>query len=387
MDITIHPGKLFGTLTAPPSKSIAHRVLICAAFADNSTTLLCSETNDDVEATADCLEALGAQILRTHTGYFVTPAKNIPNSVYINCKESGSTLRFLLPVIGALGVKATIKMEGRLPQRPLSPLWEEMERMGCNLFRPTANTILCAGKLRPGVYQMSGSVSSQFITGFMLAFMLMDEHSTLIIPDIPTSSPYLDITRYVGNIFGKELHSPGSIHIEGDWSSAAFWLAANALGSSITVDGLNDHSVQGDKAVAFWVPKLKQNVTISAKDIPDLIPILSVFAAANNGAVFTDIERLRLKESDRVAAIVAMLTNLGGKAETTENTLAVYGTGLTGGTVSSFHDHRIAMSAAIAATVCKKPVTILGAECVKKSYPNFWEEYACLGGNYEKQLR
>lgn len=386
MDITIHPGKLFGTLTAPPSKSIAHRVLICAAFADNSTTLLCSETNDDVEATADCLEALGAQILRTHTGYFVTPAKNIPNSVYINCKESGSTLRFLLPVIGALGVKATIKMEGRLPQRPLSPLWEEMERMGCNLFRPTANTILCAGKLRPGVYQMSGSVSSQFITGFMLAFMLMDEHSTLTIPDIPTSSPYLDITRYVGNIFGKELHSPGSIHIEGDWSSAAFWLAANALGSSITVDGLNDHSVQGDKAVAFWVPKLKQNVTISAKDIPDLIPILSVVAAANNGAVFTDIERLRLKESDRVAAIVAMLTNLGGKAETTENTLTVYGTGLTGGTVSSFYDHRIAMAAAIAATVCKEQVTILGSECVKKSYPKFWDEYARLGGKHEEQL-
>ena len=387
MDITIQPGKLSGTVTVPPSKSIAHRMLICAAFADKPTTIVCPETNEDIEATADCLQALGADIHRLQDGYLVTPLRSIPDDVYLNCRESGSTLRFLLPVIGALGVKATIKMEGRLPQRPLSPLWEDMERMGCHLTKPTASTICCAGKLRPGVYYMSGSISSQFITGLLYAFWLMEEHCSLCTSDKLFSKAYLNITAYVLELFDENRRSPGWMTVEGDWSSAAFWLAANALGSNISVTGLSDDSVQGDQAITFWLPKLQQNITVSAADIPDLIPVLSVAAAANKGAVFTDIGRLRYKESDRVAAIIAMLESLGGKAKASEDTLTVYGTGLTGGTVRSFNDHRIAMAAAIAATVCKEPVTILDAECVKKSYPQFWRDYACLGGKYEKQLR
>ena len=387
MDITLQPGKLSGTVTVPPSKSIAHRMLICAAFADKPTTITCPETCEDIEATADCLRALGADIQRTNEGYIVVPAKEVPTGAYLNCSESGSTLRFLLPVVGALGVKATIKMEGRLPQRPLSPLWEEMERMGCKLSKPTASTICCTGKLQPGVYYMPGNISSQFITGLGFAFWLMDEYCTLHIPDIPESAPYLDITNHVFEMFGEDRHSPETVAVEGDWSNAAFLLAANALGSEVEVIGLNEYSVQGDKAIRFWLPKLRQNTTIPAADIPDLIPVLSVVAAANKGAVFTAISRLRYKESDRVTAIIDMIRNLGGKAEATEDTLTVYGTGLIGGTVRSFSDHRIAMSAAIAATVCKEPVTILGAECVKKSYPRFWEQYAHLGGKYEKHLR
>ena len=167
MDITIQPGKLCGTVAAIPSKSQAHRLLICAALADKETTLLCPQTNQDIEATAECLRTLGADIRRTEAGYCVTPVSGIPKSAVLDCRESGSTLRFMLPIVGALGVDATLQMEGRLPQRPLSPLWEELERMGCTLTRPTESTIRCCGKLRPGAYTIAGNVSSQFVTGLL----------------------------------------------------------------------------------------------------------------------------------------------------------------------------------------------------------------------------
>ena len=182
--------------------------------------------------------------------------------------------------------------------------------------------------------------------------------------------------------------------MEGDWSNGAFFVAANALCSGrsackyISIRGLSEESCQGDRAVIDLIPLLeKSKPTISAADIPDLIPILSVVAACNHGAVFTDIRRLRLKESDRVASVIAMLQSLGGNSESVEDTLTVYATGLSGGIVNAMNDHRIAMSAAIAACVCKKDVTILGAECVQKSYPRFWEEYVRLGGSYEQYLR
>ena len=386
MDITIHPGKLFGEIDIIPSKSMAHRLLICAVFADAPTTLLCADTNQDIEATADCLRALGADIRRTDDSYEIIPVREIPSSAYLNCCESGSTLRFMLPIVGALGVKATIKMEGRLPQRPLSPLWEEMERMGCTLSRPTVNSISCKGKLRPGTYTIAGNVSSQFITGLLFAFDLMDAPCVLNITEKVESAPYIEMTKAVLELFSGH-HSPGTVTVEGDWSNGAFFLAASALGNNVTVNNLSLESVQGDRAVVYWLPKLKENCKISVADIPDLVPILSVVAACNKGAVFTDIQRLRLKESDRVASVIAMLEALGGKAVADESTLTVYGTGLNGGIVSSYNDHRIAMSAAIAATVCNKAVTILGAECVQKSYPKFFEEYNRLGGNYEQHLR
>ena len=386
MDITIHPAKLKGSVSAIPSKSQAHRMLICAAFADGPTRLICPESNDDIQATADCLNALGAEIRRTEEGYHVTPVSEIPAQATLPCRESGSTLRFLLPIVGALGIKATMQMEGRLPRRPLSPLWEEMERMGCFLSRPTASTIQCEGKLRSGTYTIAGNVSSQFITGLMLALSLMDNRSTLNVTGNVESAPYIEMTGQVMSLFPNR-RTPGCLRVEGDWSNSAFFLAAKELGSAIHVENLSDASVQGDRAASFWLPRLESRCIISAEDIPDLVPILSVVAAANAGAVFTGIERLRLKESDRVASVIAMLEALGGKAEATEHTLTVFGTGLTGGIVDSFHDHRIAMSAAIAATVCKEDVTILGAECVKKSYPKFFEDYRRLGGNYEQYLR
>ena len=393
MDITIHPSFLRGDITIIPSKSIAHRLLICAAFADRPTQLHCPQSNRDIDATVDCLNALGADICKTDSGFIVTPTCRIPKSAILNCCESGSTLRFLLPIVGALGVDATFVMEGRLPQRPLSPLAEEMERMGCTLSRPTESTLRCQGKLKNGEYCISGDVSSQYITGLSFALCLMPPGSTLRITGQIQSKPYLDltaeaITRFGGG-HGKEgFHSPGYITVEGDWSNGAFFITASMLGSKLDIRGLDVHSVQGDRAILDLLPQIAAaKPCISAAQIPDLIPILSVAAAIHHGAVFTDIQRLRLKESDRVTSTIAMIESLGGKAETTENTLTIYGTGLTGGIVDSFHDHRIAMAAAMAATKCTKTVTILGAECVSKSYPQFWEEYTRLGGKYEQYIR
>lgn len=385
MDITLYPGKLTGLVPIPPSKSMAHRLLICAAFADRPMELICQETNADIQATIACLQALGASILRTDAGFRITPVQEIPEKVHMDCRESGATLRFMLPIVGALGVDATIAVAGRLPQRPLSPLWEEMERMGCHLCWKSSNLLHCCGKLRPGAYCIDGSISSQFVSGLLLALPLIQGETSLQITGKLESRPYVDMTYQVLDLFAQ--NTPASTSVEGDWSSAAFWLAANALGSQIQPDGLCETSVQGDRMVTNWLPKLTRNCTISAADIPDLVPILAVVAACNQGATFTDIRRLRLKESDRVASVYAMVTALGGHAEATEDVLTIHPTGLIGGCVDAFGDHRIAMSAAIAATACTAPVTILGAECVEKSYPKFWEHYEILGGKYDQCLR
>ncbi len=401
MDIVIRPNKLRGTLSVLPSKSQAHRLLICAAFADGETTLHCPQTNRDIEATADCLRSLGADILRTGAGYRVLPMRKPPKTAALPCCESGSTLRFLLPIAAALGVDATFQMEGRLPNRPLSPLWEELERMGCRLSRPTADTLRCTGTLRPGVYAIAGNVSSQFVTGLLYALSLLEGSSTLELTGTVESAPYIEMTLAALGRFGvkypktsnvytinpQPFRAPGALTVEGDWSNGAFWLAAQALGSDLEIRNLDPDSPQGDRECTRWIPALRTHQTISARDIPDLVPILAVVAAANQGAVFTDIQRLRIKESDRVAAVLQLLSALGGRAEATENTLTVLGAGLSGGAVDAMNDHRIAMAAAIASTVCSDSVTIFGAECVGKSYPQFWAEFARLGGNYEQYLR
>ena len=388
MNLTIHPRPLRGTVRAIPSKSQAHRYLICAALSGNETHLTCPEAGSDVAATAECLNALGAKIISTADGYHITPIRQIPTCAVLNCRESGSTLRFLLPIVGALGVDAVFHMEGRLPERPLSPLWEEMERMGCSLSRPGRNTIRCSGKLRPGTYTMDGGVSSQFITGLLFALSLIPGETSLEITGTLESKPYITMTEAAMALFcAPNYHSPGKLTVEGDWSNSAFWLAANVLGSAVSVTGLNPESVQGDRAVAKLLANLQEHQTIDAAQIPDLIPILAVVAGCSKGATFTNIHRLRLKESDRVAAIVQMITALGGTADATEHTLTVSGTGFNGGTVDARGDHRIAMAAAIAATASTSDVTILGAEAVSKSYPTFWDVYEKCGGIYEQYIR
>ena len=397
MNIAITPALLSGCIDAIPSKSCAHRALICAAFAKGSTKLNIQAVNADIEATAGCLTALGAAIQRTDWGYEVSPVRSVPHKATLRIRESGSTLRFLLPVCGVLGVETTFLLEGRLPQRPLSPLWEEMERMGCTLTRPTADTLRCQGKLKSGKYTIDGGVSSQYITGLLFALSLMGGGKLNITGKIE-SLPYIEMTQKAMSIFGvrtndyivapgQSFHTPGIWTVEGDWSNGAFFLAAQALGNPLDVQNLNPDSPQGDRASASLLKQLNENIVIDASDIPDLVPILSIVAGAKNGAIFKNIQRLRIKESDRVASTIAMVEALGGRAEATADTLRIYGTGFRGGTVDAQNDHRIAMSAAIAAIVCNEPVTVLGAEAVKKSYPKFWDEYARLGGNYEQYLR
>lgn len=394
MNVKIYPGPLSGSIQAIPSKSQAHRLLICAAFADRQTALVCPQTNQDIEATAACLRALGAAIERTDDGYLIDPIKEIPEKATLYCNESGSTLRFMLPIVAALGVEATFQMKGRLPERPLSPLWEELIRMGCKLSRPTHNEILCTGKLHSGEYVINGSVSSQFITGLLFALALIPGKSLLTITGKPESAPYIEMTRKALELFGVStennkisysipFHSPGKITVEGDWSNGAFFLAAKALGNSLEVTGLKKDSPQGDKAVAQILAAADAPMQIDAADIPDLVPILAVVAGAKHGAVFHNIARLRLKESDRVAAVSAMLHALGCRCESDENTLTVHPAAYCGGEVDSFNDHRIAMAAAIASTAASGPVTILGAQCTSKSYPDFWNEFRRLGGQYE----
>ena len=407
MDITIFPEKLQGTVAAIPSKSHAHRLFVCAALADRPTRIEIPTICDDLVATIGCISGLGGEIEHCYgTAEIISPILHSPETAVANCGESGSTLRFFLPLAGALGVDTVFHLEGKLPYRPLSPLWEEMERHGCKLSWLSRNAMLASGtrvsrsvtaglqltgKLRPGHYRIDGSVSSQFISGLLMALPMLDGESRLELMGCVESKPYVDMTLHTLSQFGiqwndmhtsgnKIFQSPGTVTVEGDWSSAAFWMAADALGSNIQVTGLNEASVQGDKAIADLLPLFKAHVTISAADIPDLVPVLSVVASANQGATITDIRRLRLKESNRIDAIIDMLHALGGRAVADENTLTIYPATFTGGTVDSYHDHRIAMAAAVASTVCTSPVTILGAECVSKSYPSFWKEFTRLGG-------
>ena len=398
MDLRIFPGKLAGQTAAIPSKSQAHRLLICAALADGPTQLYCAQSNRDLDATAACLNALGAEVTVTETGFSVRPMEHIPAKATLPCGESGSTLRFLLPLAAALGVEATFRLEGRLPQRPLSPLWEELERKGCHLSRPTPDTILCRGQLQPGSFRLSGSISSQYFTGLMLALPLISGSSRLLVQGELESKPYVDMTQQTLALFGVQADlgeiqgsqrylSPGRVTVEGDWSNAAFFLTAQALGSPVSVTGLNPDSAQGDREIRNLLQSMETCSTISGAQIPDLIPILAVFAACRQGAVFTHIQRLRMKESDRVASTLAMITALGGHGWADADTMTISGTGLTGGQVDAHNDHRIAMASAIAATCCSQPVILLDAQCVQKSDPHFWEVYAQLGGQYEQYLR
>lgn len=398
MDITIYPKALRGAVQAIPSKSQTHRLLICAAFADRITYLSCPQTNEDIEATANCLNAMGANITRTETGYQVSPVSAIPKEALLDCGESGSTLRFLLPVACALGIRATFILHGRLPYRPLSPMWEELERMGCTLSRPTETTIETCGKLKAGNFSIRGDVSSQYITGLLFAAALMEGESNITILGNLESKPYVAMTQAALMEFGVNTDnfkvkgcfpftSPGAVDVEGDWSNGAFFLGAQALGNPVEVSNLNQNSPQGDRAIANLIQYTQDAPTISVADIPDLVPILAIVYGARCGATFTDVARLRLKESDRVDSVCNMLNAFGAKAIATENTLTVTPGQYHSCTIDAVGDHRIAMAAAIGATIANGPVTILGAQCVSKSYPAFWQTYKNLGGHYEQYIR
>ncbi|MGN1002537.1 MAG: 3-phosphoshikimate 1-carboxyvinyltransferase [Oscillospiraceae bacterium] len=404
MNVTISPHPLAGTIPAIPSKSQAHRLLICAAFADRETEIACPALSKDIEATAACLSALGAGIRYADGVYTVRPVEAPAKEPVLDCGESGSTLRFLLPVVCALGVPARLKMHGRLPQRPLSPLWEELEAHGSELSRPAEDVIAVAGRLRPGAYRIDAGVSSQFISGLLFALPLLEGASSLSLTGRIESAGYIDMTLRALAAFGAapmgegrsytvpagtKYVSPGAARVEGDWSNAAFWVAADHLSSgTVTCTGLDPASAQGDRAVVEAAASIAAgNAVIDARNIPDLVPVLAVLAAVSPGTTeFVNAARLRIKESDRLTAVTEMLTALGGDVTERPDGLSIRGRKrLRGGVVNSVGDHRIAMSAAVAAIACEGPVTVLGAECVSKSYPAFWRDYAALGGQIQEE--
>ena len=409
MNITLHHPMHHGTISAPPSKSHAHRLLICAALSDKPCRIRCDRTNDDIDATVRCLTALGADITWKNGIFTVQPIRDVPSYAILDCGESGSTFRFMLPVTAALGVEAEFVLHGRLPERPLSPLYEMMEEHGEKLSPQGANPFRISGKLTGGDFAFDGGVSSQFTTGLLLALPLTGEKSSIRLTGKIESRPYIDLTlatirqfgvsaEYMGSEFiipqSKFIAPAGDVSVEGDWSSAAFLLCLGALSEEgITVTDLNPHTAQGDAAIVriledFGADCMRNNTSVTvrkntlhaihldAAEIPDLIPVVSVIAAAAEGTTVIDnCGRLRLKESDRMETIRAILESLGGDCTLDGDSIIIKGRkSLIGGTVSSFGDHRIAMSAAVASVVCENPVTIEGAECSAKSYPAFFDE-------------
>lgn len=402
MEITIKPAQLGGSIEAIPSKSAAHRLLICAALADRETEISCPILSKDISATADCLRALGAHIAYEKGSFLVKPIVKPVENALLDCGESGSTLRFLLPVVCALGAGGRIKMHGRLPERPMSPLWEELEKHGAKLSKPEFDVIQVEGGLEPGDYRIRADISSQFISGLLFALPLLKQSSRIIMEGKIESVGYIRMTCQAQEAFSLKCPlaenvfevpacaayaSPGKAQVECDWSNAAFWLVADAISQkSISVSGLLSDSLQGDKAVVSAIEQIKKGgAVVDVKDIPDLVPVLSVLASVSSGTTeFINAGRLRIKESDRLKAVTDMLSALGGDCRETAEGLIIKGkTCLAGGKVDSVNDHRIAMSAAIAAIVCTDNVTISGAEAVEKSYPKFYEDYKKLGGNVQ----
>ena len=413
MERVLLPGERCGCVRVPASKSQAHRLLICAALGEKECVIVCDGVSADIEATAACLRALGAGVAVEGDRISVTPIQKVPEGLCeLPCGESGSTLRFLLPLVGALGAQAVFLMEGRLPQRPLAPLDGELCAHGMTLRREGAR-LFCSGRLSAGAYTLPGNVSSQYISGLLMALPRLSGDSTLDVSGRLESAAYVTMTedalRLSGVIWEKSDNSwripggqrailPTTLRVEGDWSNAAFFLAAGALsGGGMKVTGLLPASSQGDRAVLgilkdFGAQSLWDGdsvlirrgalraVEIDAAPIPDLIPVLSVVAAAAEGETrVVNAARLRLKESDRLRSTSAMLRALGAEVTELEDGLVIRGgRPLHGGVVDSCGDHRIAMSAAAAACLCTGPVTVLGSECVKKSYPRFWEDWEAL---------
>ena len=399
MDIKIAPRKLGGRVSVISSKSAGHRALIAAALSKEKTQIEINTLSNDIKATASCLEALGAKLVFSEGKIEVEPIVKVPENVKLNCLESGSTLRFILPVAACLCESFEITGEGRLPERPMNELIDEMEKHGC-VFSSKKLPFKVCGKMKGGRFELPGNVSSQYITGLLLALPLLDEESEIVLTSALESSGYVDMTlqtlgSFEVNIEKKEnsyyisenceYHSNKTVKIEGDWSNAAFFLAADYLCGGVTVDGLSQDSLQKDKAFSDILPKLKDGAVVDAGEIPDIILPLCVCAAKTDGVVtFTNAKRLRLKESDRLFAAKEMINSLGGKAEISDDEIKVFGNGrLTGGVVDGFNDHRVVMSAAIASCICEKDVIIKGAQAVNKSYPNFFEEFEKLGGNID----
>lgn len=409
---TIYPGALCGCCRAVQSKSYAHRHLICSALSEGDTVLELSSVCDDVKATLDCLSALGASFNQNGNELLVKPISEKAKSAELNCGESGSTLRFLLPVAAAISEKSSFFGTSGLKARPVLALLEAMRANGAKISGNALPLELLSG-MRGGKYVLPGNISSQYVSGLLMALPLLNADSEISIEGRLESAPYVDITIDTLKAYGifieqtdssfyikgkQKYKSPGRVNIEGDWSAAAFLLTAGALSGEVSVSGLNLSSAQGDRRIVELLERFgaelvckKDTVTarksrlvacdIDAADTPDLFPALCVAACAAEGeSRFSGFSRLRLKESDRLHSVSNLISALGGRSELCGDRFSVFGSPLKGGRAECRGDHRVAMAAAIAALICSGSTELLGSECVSKSYPAFFEDFAALGG-------
>ena len=415
MIATIKPHLLEGTVSAPPSKSVGHRSIICAALSSCPVTIYNCGNSDDMTATISCVKALGATVKRDGTTLKVTPAKrNIENTV-LNCYESGSTARFMIPVAAALGVKnATFIGSGRLPERPFSALTNVLRKNGVECSQDKL-PITVSGQLKSGCFEIPGNISSQFISGLLLALSIIEGESKIILTSPLESAAYVDITLNELKNFGAVIEKtdygylingkPSLLGkdrtIEGDWSQAAFFLCAGTVSNGISVSGLDLNSLQGDKEIVNLLHKFGatvkydnnmvtvcrnqlKGIEINASEIPDLVPILAVTAAFADGkTIIKNAERLRIKESDRLKETVTRLNAFGINAIETDDGMIIEGGSSVAANITSANDHRIVMAFSVLASFANGESSIDGCEAINKSYPEFFKDFKSLGGDVE----
>lgn len=413
--VKIFPGKLSGTVGIPPSKSAAHRAVICAALAKGKSVLSPIALSDDIRATIAAVRAIGAKCEINGDVLTVDGSETFSvNPKEIDCIESGSTLRFMIPVCAAGGAQTTFVGQGRLPQRPIGVYGELLPSAGVTCINNGGLPFSVSGQLQPGTFTLSGNISSQFITGLMLALPLLNGDSRIRLSTPLESEGYIDLTIAVMKSFGVEVkhaengwdirggqsYLPGRQTVEGDWSQAAFYFSAAALGSALVIGGLDPDSAQGDRAALGLFENFGMNCRIknglleckpsgqlhsqkiNVSQIPDLVPALAVTAAFANGVTeITGAKRLRLKESDRLACVAQGLRRMGCKVNEAEDSLTIYGgSPLSGAEIDGCNDHRIVMAFTVAALHAKGATTITDAQSVNKSYPDFFKIITELGG-------
>lgn len=405
MNVTITPTRLSGSITPPASKSQAHRVIIAAALASGTSRITGVNNSKDIAATLSSMGHLGAvfqwedetTLQISGIGHSAPETKPV-----MDCGESGSTLRFLIPVALSVASQGEFHGHGRLMERPQAPYFHLFDEKGIS-YRQQGNSLSVKGRLTPGVYSLPGDVSSQFVTGLLYALPRLAGDSEIRLTTPLQSSGYVDMTVDALSHFGvtvvpteqgyfipgNQQYVASDAAVEADYSQSGFFYAAAGIGNNLTVTGMNPNSHQGDRVILDFGKQLSApgEVHLDVGECPDLVPPLAAWAALRKGQT-TYIEnagRLRIKESDRLRSVTAVLSALGADIQELPESLIITGkASLSGGvTVDSWNDHRIAMMAAIAATVCEKPVTITGADSVSKSYPTFWKDYVRLGGQIE----
>lgn len=415
--IIIKPKLLKGNIVVPSSKSLGHRGIIAAALSRGISRVDNIQLSKDIEATMEIMKDLGAVVNIEDQNLYIDGRKmfSYEKKLDLRCRESGSTLRFLIPLALTKDGDYIFHGEGKLISRPLEPYYEIFEEKGIKYSREEDGLPLkVSGKLTSGTYRVRGDISSQFITGLLFSLPILEGNSRIQITTKLESKGYIDLTLDILKDFGIEIennnyeefnirgaqkYNSRNYYVEGDYSQGAFFLIAGALGSSIVCSGLNKDSLQGDKVILDILeamgcnmeeseegikvnPSKTKGIEIDASNCPDLVPVLTVLASLSEGETkIVNAKRLRIKECDRLYAITKELNKLGANIIELEDSLIISGVSeLKGGEVNSHNDHRIVMALAIAATRAKGDVIINNPSAVEKSYPNFFKDYFKLGG-------